>query len=246
MSFQHAMAAGLGAFAVGCGILLSVYLVTQGSIEQVNLVVFETGTAEHQLVSLGDGSEIELGAQSVVIVNYTDDTRAIDLTRGEAYFSVVKNTTRPFIVNIGYGEVHSIGTEFNIHRSDSEVLVSVVNGAVGVSDATGVQPQTVVTAQQAVSISQRGGVGLIRFANTKQAISWRNQILNFVDQPLADAIEDVNRYSEKEIIIVNRDKKRLKISGTYFVGQTESWLNALAQVYSLRIVQAGKDKILIM
>jgi len=244
LHFRGAIAAGLG--AVVCGVLLMIYFNTQSGFEQPNLQVYETGTAEHQLVTLGDGSEIELGAQSVVVVNYTHDMRAIDLTHGEAFFSVVKDTSRPFVVNIGFGEVRSIGTEFNIHRLDSQVVVTVVEGAVGVTDATGVRPATVVAARQEVSVSQDGQVGQVSDANTNQAVSWRNQILNFVDQPLVDAINDVNRYSDKQIIIMDRSKMALRISATYFVGQTDDWLNALAQVYSLRIVPAEEEKILIM
>src|SRR5690606_21916567 len=64
---------------------------------------------------------------------YSDEIRVLNLESGEALFTVAKDSDRPFVVMAGEAVIVAVGTQFNIQRKLSDVVVSVVEGVVGVS-----------------------------------------------------------------------------------------------------------------
>ena len=93
---------------------------------------YATGIAEVRDIHLSDGSEITLGARSSIEVAFRGHERRVTLTSGVAYFSVVHNSSRPFIVRVGDEEVRDVGTKFEIRREPTGTRVSVVEGTVEV------------------------------------------------------------------------------------------------------------------
>ena len=66
-------------------------------------------------VTLADGTEVWLNADSELEypVKFTSDKREVRL-KGEAYFSVKKDTKKPFLVRSGEYQLKVYGTEFNL------------------------------------------------------------------------------------------------------------------------------------
>lgn len=73
------------------------------------------GGGEFQLV-LADGTRVWLNAQTEFRypVNFTGDSRQVYLN-GEAYFEVVKDERRPFIVRTEAVDIRVLGTCFNVN-----------------------------------------------------------------------------------------------------------------------------------
>jgi transmembrane sensor len=94
---------------------------------------YATGIAEVRDIHLSDGSEVTLGARSSLEVAFRHYERRVSLTSGVAFFSVVKNPSRPFIVLVGDEEVRDVGTKFEIRREPTGMRVSVVEGTVEVT-----------------------------------------------------------------------------------------------------------------
>jgi transmembrane sensor len=91
----------------------------------------------HRIVELPDGSKITLGAPTELATHYTANRRVIFLDRGEAWFDVTRNPSRPFNVLAGVGAITALGTQFDVRReldsSDVEhVTVTVGTGTVEV------------------------------------------------------------------------------------------------------------------
>ena len=59
---------------------------------------FTTTTGEQMEITLSDGSHVWLGPKSRLLVKFDAARRGIQLTTGEAFFSVKKDRTRPFTV----------------------------------------------------------------------------------------------------------------------------------------------------
>ena len=84
-------------------------------------------------LTLSDGTEVWLNADSELEypVNFVSDERAVKL-RGEAYFKVKRDTTKPFRVTSGKYRLQVYGTEFNMNTyHQEEIQVVLVQGAVG-------------------------------------------------------------------------------------------------------------------
>ncbi len=92
----------------------------------------------------GKRSRIILPDSSVVFLNaasklhylkaFNEDTREV-LLDGEAFFEVVHDASRPFIVRSGVVSTTVLGTSFNVKafRGDGRIAVTVQSGKVGVS-----------------------------------------------------------------------------------------------------------------
>ena len=93
---------------------------------------FEAPFAENKIVTLLDGSEVVLNANS--LISFDEEKwqakREVYL-KGEAYFKVEKGST--FKVKTTNGEVIVLGTQFNVNSSEDFFEVSCFEGKVKVS-----------------------------------------------------------------------------------------------------------------
>lgn len=84
---------------------------------------------------LPDGSKVWLNADSRLTYNssFNSPMREVEL-EGEAYFDVVKDPTRPFIVHTSGIDVKVLGTSFNVksYPSDATIEATLIRGAIEV------------------------------------------------------------------------------------------------------------------
>src|SRR5207245_2615866 len=69
-----------------------------------------TDIGERSVLALADGSKVTLNTASAVRADYTGRERRLTLVRGEAFFDVAKDPTRPFMVTAGSRQVIAVGT----------------------------------------------------------------------------------------------------------------------------------------
>ncbi len=83
---------------------------------------------------LADGSEITLNKQSSLHYPavFKGKTRSVEL-KGEAFFRISPDKTRPFIIDVKDVQVTVVGTSFNVREDSSFVEVLVETGIVKVS-----------------------------------------------------------------------------------------------------------------
>ncbi len=82
---------------------------------------------------LADGSAVELNRGAVVTVAFTAAERRATLVRGEALFTVAKDSARPFVVRAGGVDVRAVGTAFSVRLDTATVEVLVTEGRVAVA-----------------------------------------------------------------------------------------------------------------
>ena len=111
---------------------VSYYLVSSGALSKK--MVYATGDDQKNLlVELSDGSRIFLNRNSEL--TYENDfgkkSRNVSL-RGEAFFDISADASKPFIIDAGSAMVKVVGTSFNVMTSneESEVEVFVKTGKV--------------------------------------------------------------------------------------------------------------------
>lgn len=97
---------------------------------------FSTEAAQRRSLSLPDGSHVELNAATSLSYEHRSDERRLRLEKGQAYFVVAKDSTRPFIVDTPSGSVRVTGTIFDVRTGrDGFLEVNVVEGSVQVRPA---------------------------------------------------------------------------------------------------------------
>ncbi len=105
----------------------------QGEVPLLELSTPKGGTYQ---ITLPDGTRVWLNAASTLKYppRFSGAERIVELT-GEAYFSVVKDTDKPFKVVSAEQEVQVLGTEFNVsaYPDEKETKTTLVEGAVRLS-----------------------------------------------------------------------------------------------------------------
>jgi transmembrane sensor len=159
-----AIAAGLGLLAVTVMIFAYLHVGVFGRPPSDQIRSYSTGPSEHRLIELPDGSSVTLGARTELSTHYTASRRVIFLERGEAWFAVAHNPTRPFTVLAGGGAITAIGTQFDVRREldaagADRVIVTVDNGTVEVGPPSTTIPQEASDAINTSNTRDRGAMG---------------------------------------------------------------------------------------
>ncbi len=230
--------------------------------------VYQTAIGEHRLFTLEDGSQMLLGGKTRARVDYAADVRQIYLDSGEALFTVAKNRQRPFLVSSGNANVVAVGTQFNVRRLGRDVLVSVVEGIVNVSNEpiaeykrkklvkvvselsrpllTKALPEkaTRLTVGQQIKLSPESTEKEVKTITNDEALAWRDGRLLYSGNPLSAVIADVNRYHNRPIRILDDDIGQLIFSGTVREDEIEDWLNGLQTAFGLEVIATDEQVII--
>jgi transmembrane sensor len=162
-----------------------------------------TELGESERATLADGSELQLGSDTRLKFNMGDAQRTVTLVRGEAYFKVAKDATRPFVVEAKTFAVRAVGTEFAVSHRNDELLVTVSEGLVRVapraksakSSAADDGPSELsvaIDADHQLRIAGAWPVTPSRI-DVRYALAWRDGLLMFQSgDTLADAVEEFN------------------------------------------------------
>lgn len=207
---------------------------------------YATRVAEQRVIQLPDGSTAMLNTDSSILVHFTGSRRAIELKKGEAYFSVSKDPNRPFEVTAASSVVRAVGTEFNVVLLNRRILVDVTEGVVEFqAPSTETQLTTHIKEGEAISF-HKGDTSLnIQPANTARISAWQARKIYFSENTLEDAVAEYNRYSKEKIIILNDELKHQKISGVFNVDDIDAFTFSLEQLLDLR-VERHQGNVLVM
>ncbi len=135
-------------------------------------------------LELADGSRVVLNAESRLTVpkEFAADKRVVYLV-GQAYFEVVHNPDKPFIVHAGDVSTRVLGTKFGIraYPAEKKVQVVVAEGRVAVDSQkpTGRREEIQLTHNQMGVVSQNGQTKVTSVANLDQYLGWRKGRLVF-------------------------------------------------------------------
>lgn len=232
-----------GAWAAGVG-LLGVGVSLNVTERRTTL---STSRGEFRRVALADTSVASINSSSRLEVKLTRDKRQITLVKGEAWFEVAKDKTKPFVVEAGDVRVRAVGTAFGVRRFKDGAEVLVTEGTVEVWTGNA---KALLTAGQRSFVPYR--TAQITVARQPQEIqrklAWREGKLIFTRQTLGEAVADFNRYSVKKIIISDPALETKRIFGQYQIDAAEqfakdigAYLNVPIEVSLDSIVIGAKD-----
>ncbi|QCI10801.1 DUF4974 domain-containing protein [Pseudomonas putida] len=180
-----------------------------------------------QQVTLADASQLTLDAGSAIAVDFDHGQRRVRLLRGAAFFHVT-HTGAPFLVEAGGGEVRVLGTQFEVRELGAATHVTVRSGRVGVTPAEG-QTMRELTADQQVAYAQ-GQAGDIQSVDSASRLAWRQGWLNYYQVPLAQVLDDLQRYYPGRIMLLDSALGQRKVSGSFPTGEPLQALDSLGQV----------------
>lgn len=207
--------------------------------------IYATPIAAQSEITLDDGSRVALGGATRLTARFSRGHREVDLAQGEAYFEVVHNASRPFVVHAGKLRIEDIGTAFDVRRTGDRVTISMAEGRVRIVDsASGEERSLEAVAGQAVSYDPAHPALSITATDPAQAAAWRYARLEFDNEPLSVVVANINRYRAHPVRIADAGLQSMTFTGTVKTNAIDDWLQALPQVLPLTVSEVGGQTVL--
>jgi len=204
--------------------------------------VYETDVGEQKHVALDDGSQLFLDAKTRIAVSFSETARTVDLQYGRANFRVVPDAHRPFIVEAAERKIVATRCNFDVRCEGGKVQVVLIHGEADVRPASAptIQGETLRSGERLVAsndVEKRDKPDLTR------VLAWQTGYENFDREELAQAVEEMNRYSTQRVE-VDPSVAALKVSGVYRVGDNAAFARSLAKLLPLAVHEDGDTLVL--
>jgi transmembrane sensor len=208
-------------------------------------VVLRTDVGEIRHVPLDDGSIASLNTGSEVDVLYGRDRRDIRLKRGEAWFQVAKNRARPFLVESGPIRVLAVGTAFSVRRRETGADIVVTEGVVEIWSEDVDSKRTRLIEGRSVFLADDARLQDLAVANAggEHALAWRGGRIELVDEPLADAIGEFNRYNRRRIVLLDRELAGKRLDGFFRTDDIDGFARAVNATFDVPVDLSRPDEI---
>jgi transmembrane sensor len=197
-------------------------------------------------VTLADGSVVHLDVDSEINVSFSGAHRDITLVNGRALFEVAHDASRPFVVSAGQSHTTALGTHFQVQRESEHVLVTLTEGSVAVTgNPTQSSWSERLTPGEQISLGADGHVREKRAVDTQAVTSWSRGRLAFRGTPLAEALQEVNRYGHRKVRLGDPDLAELPVDGNFIAGETDLIVSAFAAALPLRVAEGDVGEIIL-
>ncbi len=231
---RRAIAAGLVAALLGLSALAAYEF---GGPKALANQSFRTGVGQQATVTLPDGTTVTLNTDTVVRTRADGERRLVYLDRGQAYFKVAKDRRRPFIVTAAGRTVTALGTAFDVRVDGRELKVVLVEGKVRVESVGPARSASQASPEQGVLATEMGpGSQLVApddadwrvtRTDTARETSWLHGQIVIDDKPLSEVVEELNRYSNRKVVLVDHRLGEAHLSGIFRPGDLEGLARAL-------------------
>ncbi len=227
---QYVMWSAAASIILLCTIGMALYFKNVWSFEKQEHIaqIVKTTTFGQKLnIVLPDGSKVKLNAGSKIEYpeHFSDTLREVKLI-GEAFFDVVHNPEKPFIVKTGTLITKVLGTSFNIEAyEDLEAIkVTLATGKVALSNNS--ESATLSPSEQAVFNRQKQAIA-VRGVNITKYIEWKDGVLRFENAPLKDIVTQLERWYNVDIVLDAEKNQACHFTGTYKNQSLRSVLKSL-------------------
>jgi transmembrane sensor len=207
---------------------------------------YRTGTGEQRRIALADGITVNMNTQTRIDVlpasGEHDAAQGIHLLAGEA--EIVAGTLpsqHDFIVVAGSGRLQAQRARFDVRRTDDQVCVTCVSGTVSLEHP---QRRLTLSAGEQLSYDDRH-VQPVSHADSTEVTAWRRGVLVFDGMPLAQVIDEINRYRPGKVILRNAALGTTTVEGQAPIARLDILIDTLSKAYGVHVTKLPGDIVLL-
>lgn len=214
---------------------------------------YSTELGEQKILTLADGSIVTLNTSSTIKVDFSDHRRTIELIKGEAFFRVAHDTTRPFDVTARDATARAVGTQFNVRIAGQTTLVSVLEGVVDVRERAPEVDHVLrlhkgeeATVDIGQTLEERQSPRVVKTAHAApmRAVAWTRGRVEFEGTPLIDVLGEFQRYRSFDVS-VDEPLRQMRLTGSFDAQDLESALQYIATLPGVVVERTGAHSFLI-
>jgi len=238
--------AGLAAAALICGFII---YQRYGPQIDLNTVAATHSTPLPITRRLADGSIARLKADAEIEEIYTPQERRVRLVRGEAFFTVEKDKSRPFYVEANQTTVRAVGTAFSVRIQPNEVNILVTEGTVQVTPPkiAAADPaqskirsaqveaghRAIVTSSQVEKITEVL-VSSVSTSEIVNSLAWNVPMLELAGSTLGELATSFTQQSGQKIEITDPELRAVRIGGRFPNQDVEGFVRVMEEIYDVQ------------
>jgi ferric-dicitrate binding protein FerR (iron transport regulator) len=200
-----------------------------------NQLAVEKKLPDGTMVALNVGSTLEYPEE------FEDNYRPVKL-KGEAYFDVAHNPEKPFIISVEDLRIEVLGTKFYVNAdTNGNVEVILNSGKVAVYYKDKASKKIIMNPGDKVEVSKKDKIFEKTQNDEENYISWKTKKLVFIDDPMFEIVEVLNKYYHSRIYITNERIAKCRVTATFENQSLESVLNVLKATLNIKIKDQGSS-----
>ncbi len=187
-----------------------------------------SGTGEQRQVALAGDATVQLNTQTRINLSHSGGAEQIDLLAGEVE---LKTAGQPVSLTAGAGRVMATAGCVNVRYTDGLVRVTCLEGSARVA----IRHDTLdlVAAQQVVLGA--GGASAPKRVDAEQVTAWRRGVLEFNNVPLAQVVDEINRYRPGRIVLVGQRLADSLVQARFSLDQLADAALLIRDVYGAQV-----------
>ena len=239
-----------------------------GNTEVVSIAkTFHTKSGERKKITLPDGSTVLLNAQSSLSIGkeFNQTYREVTL-KGEGYFDVVHNKSKPFKVHTAEFNINVLGTAFNVKAYPDEISseATLIRGLITMEAVNGnggtitLKPSQKVTfhkteavkeTQKAVKpVATRPEIIINHYTLIKDSTivetAWTQNRIEIYDQDFDEIRAVLEKWFNVEIKFTNPEIEKYRFTATFSHESIEQVMSALQKVENFKYEIKGNQVII--
>lgn len=152
-----------------------------------------TISGQKKNITLPDGTRVILNSSSTISFEkefLKSNERRITL-KGEAYFDVIKNKSKPFIVNTNGVETKVLGTSFNVKSNNNKVYIALIEGKVQLTN----QQNIVALTPDEMGIADLNGSNIVKTDfDIQEIIGWKDGKMVFKNATYEEVMQRLQEW----------------------------------------------------
>lgn len=241
-----AIAASLAAAALAWPLATSPDLAARMPIPGAETRTVSTGAGQMTTMTLPDGTLVTLDADTVLKMRDGPRQRLVTMERGRAFFRVARDASRPFNLIAGGKKVTATGTAFDVSLANNCFELVLVEGKVKVADASVFhRTQSAELSPGSRLVVATEGRWAVTRVNVEKETGWLKGWLTYDRAPMGRIAADLNRYSEKQIVIADPSVAATPMMGAFKPGDIDSFVRAARYYRFAKVEQDTPDQVVL-
>lgn len=209
--------------------------------EPTNITVTALATNIEQVLPDGSLVSLHAGSQIKYPAKFDSKIRKVEL-KGEAYFEVTHDKSKPFIVVSGDARVEVLGTKFNVNtnKTDGTMEVVLTRGKVSVFYKRSPQQNVLLLpGEKAVLLFDQKQIS--KSANSDpNYMAWKTRVLTFNDETLAQVVNTLQNVYQTPITLKDPQLSGCRVTASFSDQSLNSVLQVLKETLDLQVTENGK------
>lgn len=186
-----------------------------------NYTAYTTGIGERRTVTLPDGTNILLNANSRMDVpaDYNQGQRDILLKKGDGFFEVAQDHLQPFRVTVNGIVTTALGTSFRVraYPFEKNIKVMLLTGKVEIASQlkNGAPVPVYLIPGEEATLNKGGGAIQKGSFDISQMDNWKAGRLIFKDATLREMAEELQNWYGVKVTITGNTSKKIHFNGEF-------------------------------